>query len=129
MCSREGGTHNVWCTGSVCVRGRVGVASAFAVARARQLWRFGGVPFVNDQVDGHFTLKTGDVPMAEVVTQFVDLRSELIHIFFLVDDGGWEGYYLCKRTKQPAGTNRFGINGKRRQRDGKRERKHMLEYC
>lgn len=47
MCSREGGTHNVWCTRSIGVRRRIGVTSSLAVRWTHFRW-FGGVPFVNN---------------------------------------------------------------------------------
>lgn len=120
MCSREGGTHNVWCTGSVCVRGRVGVASAFAVARTRQLWRFGGVPFVNDEIDGHFALETGDVPMAEVVAQFVDLRS----VFILKWSNFVDFFFSDQINKSGDGiSSEISVISKRRQQNGKERKK------
>lgn len=45
------------------------------VAGAQDLW-FGALALVNDQVDGHFTLQTRDVSVAEVVAQLVNLREE-----------------------------------------------------
>lgn len=44
------------------------------VAGAQDLW-LGALALVNHQVDGHFTLQTRDVSVAEVVAQLVNLRA------------------------------------------------------
>lgn len=37
------------------------------------IWLGAAVSFINDQVDGHFPLQTANIPVAEVIAQFVDL--------------------------------------------------------
>ncbi|CRL06108.1 CLUMA_CG019313, isoform A [Clunio marinus] len=46
MCSREGGTHNVWCACSIGMRCRISITSTLSICTA-EFWWFGGVPFVN----------------------------------------------------------------------------------
>lgn len=48
------------------------------------IWLGAAVSFINDEVDGHFPLQTANVPVAEVIAQFVDL-----------EEGSWRRVQLC----------------------------------
>lgn len=39
------------------------------------IWLGAAVSFINDEVDGHFPFQTANVPVAEVIAQFVDLEG------------------------------------------------------
>lgn len=41
--------------------------------------RLAHVPLLYDQVDGHLALQAADVPVTEVVTELVDLRSPRVY--------------------------------------------------
>lgn len=38
--------------------------------------RLADVPLLDDQVDGHFALKAADVPVAEVITELMNLPTQ-----------------------------------------------------
>lgn len=51
------------------------------------------LPLIQDEVCGHFALQTGDVAMAEVITQVVHLRKQIhirqcLHLFLISAEEG-----------------------------------------
>jgi len=54
---------------------RVGIAAGavITIGGAGQLGRFGRLPLVDNQVNGHLALQATNVPMTEIVAQFVNL--------------------------------------------------------
>lgn len=42
--------------------------------------RLADVSLLYDQVDGHFALQAADVPVAEVITELMNLRNPVFHL-------------------------------------------------
>ena len=70
-------TYYFWRGRSVRVWGWVGIATVgIVVAVSRKAFSFGGragFPLIDNQVDGHFTLQTADVPVTEIIAELVNL--------------------------------------------------------
>jgi hypothetical protein len=84
-------THHVRSAGTVRVRCWVGVTAGAVVTigGAGELGRFSRLPLVDYQVNGHLTLQATNVPVAEVIAQFVNLHTEkMFNLFNYIRSSG-----------------------------------------
>jgi hypothetical protein len=95
------GTYDIRRARAVRVRRRIRVTpgAAVPVRGARQFGRFASVPLVYHQVDGHFAFQTTYIPMAEIITQLVNLQHTKNNQFRMVESQGWTRIYISQKSR------------------------------